>query len=113
MSSDCILDFPFFSPTASFITLLFYLCLCRVGAIVQLQEELTGPSAQQRCVSSKMRKEFVRAGHLDPEKHMAHGSSVDISGYTYIIHCLNHNCFWFCNAVTSVKCGWQHDSMSD
>lgn len=77
-------NFSFFL-TASFqpsTSSQLYLCLCGVGAIVQLQEELAGPSAQQRCVSPKMREEFVRTGHLDPEKHMANGSGDDITGYT-------------------------------
>lgn len=79
------LDFSLFflnhRSTVSFLAALFYLCLCGVGAIVQLQEELAGPSAQQRCVSSKMREEFVRTGHLDPEKHVGNGRNDDLTGY--------------------------------
>lgn len=47
---------------------LFYLCLCGVGAVVQLQEELSGPSTKQGCVSPKLREKLVGTGHLDPEK---------------------------------------------
>lgn len=85
--SGFILDvFPFSKKkhhsTISFLTGLFYLCLCGIAAIVQLQEELAGPSAKQRCVSPKMREEFIGAGHPDPEKHVENGGGNGITGYT-------------------------------
>lgn len=35
---------------------------------------------------------------------MERGSGGDITGYTNIIHCLNHNWVWFFNTMTSVNC---------
>ena len=48
---------------------VFYLGLRGVCAVVQLKEELSGPSAKQGGVSLQLREKLVRTGHLDPEKH--------------------------------------------
>lgn len=49
--------------------LRFYLCLGGVGAIVQLQEELSAPRGQQRRVGMKLWEKLWRTGHLDPVEH--------------------------------------------
>lgn len=47
---------------------VFYLCLCGVGAVVQLEEELSGPSTKQSWISPELREKLVRSGRLHPGK---------------------------------------------
>lgn len=66
----------------------FYLSLCRVGAVVQLKEELSGPSTKQSGVSLKLREQLIRAGRPNPEKpsQIRRESGNAIKGYTLVLH---------------------------